>query len=272
MKSAKSQVFYQLENITPKRAAEILKMNTFNRPLSKPHLAFLCKCLQNGEWKVNADSIRISPENVLLDGQHRLTAVIETGITIKSYVAYNVPKDTFDTIDSGLKPRGGADVLALRGEKNYTLLAGTVRGYFVYTNKFWSNTKEQKLSNQQIEDILDENPHIRNSVSIVVKHRKGLAPLAQMRLFAVCHAIFSLISKVDADDFIKKLSSGAELKEHNPVLVLRNRLIENKSSIRKFNSHHAMALIIKSWNVFRKNNYIKCLKWDAEKEGFPVAK
>lgn len=266
------EIHYILETISPQRARELLEMNVFNRPLNRSHVQFLVRCLRNGEWKVNGDPVRISPGKVLLDGQHRLTAVIESGITIQSFVAYNVPQDVFDTIDSGIKVRGGAEVLALNGEKNYALLSGTVRTYHIYTNRIWNSFVEQKMSNQEIERALAETPQIRDSVNFIVKNRRGLKILAPIRLFAAAHAIFTEIDREAADDFIIRLATGAEMKKGDPLLSLRSRLFENRCSVKRFSSHHALALIIKAWNTCRRNGSVKSISYNPNRECFPEPK
>ena len=66
-----------VKTITPAQAKKLLERNTNNRPVSKPHVKFLCGVIRRGEWKLNGDAIRFNSER-LVDGQHRLAACIET--------------------------------------------------------------------------------------------------------------------------------------------------------------------------------------------------
>lgn len=96
--------------VTPKLAEEILNKNEDNRPLRASHVTALAKAMKRGEWKLTHQAIAISPEGRLLDGQHRLWAVIESEVSATMLVARNVPADTYDCLDIG-KKRTISDVL-----------------------------------------------------------------------------------------------------------------------------------------------------------------
>jgi hypothetical protein len=51
---------------------------------------------------------------VLVDGQHRLAAIIEADLPIEVTVFTDVGAGTFDVLDTG-KRRNAADVLAIEG-------------------------------------------------------------------------------------------------------------------------------------------------------------
>lgn len=99
----------QVMNVTPAKAAGWLKMNTINRPVRKQHVARLAQAMKRGEWVANHQAIALNGSK-LIDGQHRLMAVIESGL---SFVEMSVIADAdtkhFDTIDIGVK-RSNADI------------------------------------------------------------------------------------------------------------------------------------------------------------------
>ena len=113
----------QVQTITPDYAAALLAKNTSNRPFTSSHADTIANGIRRGEWKLNGDAIRISDDGVLLDGQHRLTAIVRAGVPVQSVVIGGLPRDVFDTIDIGAKRRSTADVLAIHGEKHYTTLS-----------------------------------------------------------------------------------------------------------------------------------------------------
>ena len=61
--------------ITPKDAADLLKLNTDNRSQRKGNIERIKRDIKNGQYLLNGDTIVISTENVLLNGQHRLEAI-----------------------------------------------------------------------------------------------------------------------------------------------------------------------------------------------------
>jgi hypothetical protein len=64
--------------------------------------------MKRGEWVATHQAVAFSKGGALLDGQHRLSAVVETGATVPMLVARDVPTRAFAVMDCGLK-RGMRD-------------------------------------------------------------------------------------------------------------------------------------------------------------------
>jgi len=114
----------KLTTVTPEWAEETLKKNIGNRPLNVQHVDKLAKEMTNGRWKVNGDTICLNGSRVI-DGQHRLHAVVQSGITIETLVVEGLSSDVFDTKDVG-KRRSAGDTLGVAGEKNACRLAAAL--------------------------------------------------------------------------------------------------------------------------------------------------
>lgn len=109
------------EEITPEKAKEILKGNRGNRRISTMRVAQLVRMMENGEWREDPDiqdSIQIANTGRLLDGQHRLWAIINHGKPVKMWVTRGVSESIMPYIDNS-KGRGVNDHLVAMGvEKN----------------------------------------------------------------------------------------------------------------------------------------------------------
>jgi len=77
----KSVVFI---DITPSYAHKLLTKNKENRRINKTRVKQYATSMARGEWVDNGQTIVISDNGLLIDGQHRLSAVVESGQTIKS--------------------------------------------------------------------------------------------------------------------------------------------------------------------------------------------
>src|SRR6185503_17546608 len=75
--------------------------------------------MRRGEWMVTHQGIAFDTRGVLVDGQHRLAAIIEADVPVELTVFTDVGEGTFDVLDIG-KRRSAADVLAIEGEKSCT--------------------------------------------------------------------------------------------------------------------------------------------------------
>ena len=69
----------KLETITPEKAKSILQNNNANRPLNENHILFLAREMLAEQWMATPDTIKIGHHGNLLDGQHRLSALVESG-------------------------------------------------------------------------------------------------------------------------------------------------------------------------------------------------
>lgn len=77
-------------DITPEIAARLLQKNPHNRKITSGGVKKWAESMMAQRWKV-AQPILIDRNGNLLDGQHRLTAVIKTGMTIKMLVIRGWP-------------------------------------------------------------------------------------------------------------------------------------------------------------------------------------
>jgi hypothetical protein len=70
----------RVQTVTPKKAAEYLARNTANRPLAKRTVREFAQAMRRGEWLVTHQGIAFDTTGALVDGQHRLAAIIEADI------------------------------------------------------------------------------------------------------------------------------------------------------------------------------------------------
>src|SRR6266487_5152852 len=107
----------RVQTITPDKAEELLAANTANRPLSRSTVRSFAEAMRRGDWLVTHQGIAFDTNGVLVDGQHRLAAIIEADRPVELTVFTDVAEGTFDVLDIG-KRRTAADVLAIEGERN----------------------------------------------------------------------------------------------------------------------------------------------------------
>jgi len=145
----------------------MLTANTSNRPLSKSTVRGFAEAMRRGDWLVTHQGVAFDTSGVLVDGQHRLAAIIEADVPVEVTVFTDVKPDTFDVLDTG-KRRNAADVLAIEGEKSTATLAAMVRTVWQYENRrdaSWSGGAAA-VTNHQIVQTLQEHPTIRDFVGV----------------------------------------------------------------------------------------------------------
>ncbi len=98
--------------VTPAMALEWLAMNKGNRRLRRLHIRQLADAMLRGEWVLTPDGIAFDVNGTLINGQHRLHAIVLSGMTIEMNVTTGVPEKAFKVIDQGVKRTTG-DLLRL---------------------------------------------------------------------------------------------------------------------------------------------------------------
>lgn len=90
-----------LVQVTPHIAKKWLHNNTMNRAPSNGVIKKYARAMEKGEWKITPDFISFAKDGTLLNGQHRLMAVVESGVTVDMCIATDVEKDSFYVMDRG---------------------------------------------------------------------------------------------------------------------------------------------------------------------------
>lgn len=183
--------------------------------------------MERGEWQYNGESIKFTKEGKLIDGQHRLRAILKSNATIPLMVVLDLQPEAFHTIDTG-RARSASDILAIRGERNCVLLAASLRLLGCY--RFHSLEREQwyRIDHTRLLTLLDEEPNIRKSVNPCHNGRfEYTQKLLRPRVAIFCHYLFSTIDPDLTEHFYNKLADGLQLKRHEPVATLRSKLVDD---------------------------------------------
>ena len=142
---------YRRLPVDPTRAEAILTGNTDNRPVDQARVNKYAKQMAAGLWKESsAELVQIAENGRLIDGQHRLKAIIQSGVTVTMTVVDGCDASTFDVIDTG-KTRTHNDVFSIAGlPKGTAPLARIVYLYDKMTDKDWRSSKESNVSQTEL--------------------------------------------------------------------------------------------------------------------------
>jgi len=126
----------QVITVTPDMAREWLAKNMkHNRPVMKNTVHGYARQMRNGTWNLTHQGIAFDENGELIDGQHRLSAIVEANIPVKMNVTYNVHRAQGEvfTIDMGRK-RTFANVIAMSGidDPVYRYMGPYVSAYIRY--------------------------------------------------------------------------------------------------------------------------------------------
>lgn len=254
----------QSKTINPDIAMQLIMTNELNRVVNRVRVSKYAEEMKSGLWKSNGDTIKIDRNGVLIDGQHRLHAIIESMSTIDFLVVSDLSEDAMPTIDTGM-PRKSNQVLQIRGEKHSTLLNSMIR--CVYRIRSAHQMTTPYLSTQEIIKMADSLPNIRTAVAEVVKFKKQ--HLCPPSLLGGVYYEGSLKDKSLAIYFLQQIATGLEIEKTSPIYILRDRLIKNCKAKLKMTFNEVLALHIKTWNALRNNEEPQMLYWSPKHHRFP---
>jgi hypothetical protein len=248
-------MYSKFTSVTPKQAAEWLDTkNAHNRPISISTVERYTQEIKAGRWKSNGQPIIFGVSGNLINGQHRLKAVVAANKAIDTLIVWGVEDSAFDTIDDGNK-RSLADVLAVKGEHNFRLLSTGVRFLWVYaTGQIATRDLRKNIiaTKPILEQTLDKHPGLRQSTRYysLLKSRPG-GLLVPSGMAIGLHYLFSLVDEKKADEFFNILQSGIGLNEGHPILALRARLISGKrESSSNLTDSAIYFYIVTTWNAY----------------------
>lgn len=265
----------RMQTVTPEQAAAWLENNTHNRNLRDAHVTALARDIKAGEWQWNGDSIKFAADGTLLDGQHRLHAIVRAGQPIEMLVIEGLEKNTQATMDTGAK-RTGSDVLRLQGEKYYATLAAGIRACILWDSGFRNlSTGVKVITNKELLQYLEDHPQMRDYTERYTQLRRGLVMPASVGIVAI--RLFTEIDEEDAAYFFDRLESDEGHYRGEPIFEARRALKDAAAATSHTNSGRTstwkLAILIKAWNKYRNGETVKQLSYrpgGANREKFPL--
>ena len=242
--------------MTPARAQDLLaKVPERQRSVMPTRVERYVTAMRENRWKVNGEPIILDDLGQLVNGQHRLHAVVKSGVTVPMLLVRGVASDdhTMDAIDTGYN-RTPAQVLGMHGESKATqgALAHALRLLHAWdhpTVRFLSSQHQAYFDNQVAVDMAKLHPEMRRSILFTLEGRR----LCNPSYLAFAHYIFSRIDPILSDAFFNALITGDGVRMDEPVYTLREKLIENRGRrVRRAGKTEILAWIINTWNMTRK--------------------
>lgn len=238
--------------LTPQIAKDLLAANLRNRALRPRAVQNLAEAIRRGEWIFDGSPIRISADNVLLDGQHRCAAVVEADTEVETMMITGLPEDAQLVMDSG-RSRRFADYLKIVGVADYNSAAACCRLLWNYNKGVlgWRGDWKRRPE-PSYQQLLDYHSQYGDLIDIGLTQARRLRREVTVNRTsaAVAYLLLAFVDNDDADDFFEKFRSGTNLDERDPILALR-RLLFNRERKMAMSAEYQLAVIIKAWNFYR---------------------
>jgi hypothetical protein len=239
----KREIFVEIVTITPEIAKRLLEQNECNRPVSESLVAQITKDISCGYWVLNGETIIVSAEGFLNDGQHRLLAVVRADAPIQTAMMFGVSRGSRTTVDQG-RSRSTANFMSMTNVPNAHRASAVANLWLAYTKGILrpENTRQ---------DVLAFYRQHKREIDGAV-HRLGVNPYAVSVGYAPLVASFLILKEVNPTDtewFFDKFLSGADLSQESPILWLRQKMsLIHGDAVRNWLK---LELILRHWNAWR---------------------
>jgi len=238
-------------SMTPKKARQILdSRNNNNRHIRDSHVAALASEMKSGNWRLNGETIIFDSDGELMDGQHRLAAVVKSGKTVEMLVVRGVEKEAMRTIDRG-KSRSLADVIGLAGYPYSTALASAYRQVHLYKSRGGFTTAQLKssLSTTKALKYIKNNPDMIEAIELY----KALPQNALLGrgIFITLHHLLPQERYATLNNFFNRSQLGIGITSPQcPTSVFREKLTRMKIEREPLGAQKLMYLTAAYYNAF----------------------
>lgn len=254
-------------SIGPDLAEIILaEFNNENRPFSEINIKALTKEMVGGKWYFNGESMTFNNEGNMSDGQHRLKAIIRSGMTFPFFVVCGINRNAFPTINNG-RTRTGSDVLGIGGVPSTTHSSSICKFIYGFKNEKYSANRNSNrtLSNTEVLDYYNSLPKVHESVNFGINYAKKANGLLTSTLVGGFHYLLSEVDPAKAEDFMIKVCTGVDLSSDSPITLLRNKLIRSSSNNKaeatyRLTNEMLIKNLLVCWDKYLANVKLKVLK------------
>lgn len=261
---------FKKELITPSRAKELLEANINNRRVKAEVVIRYAQDMLAGRWKQDTgETMKISKSGIVLDGQHRLYAIVKANKPIFFHIAYGIDDSVSDVLDTG-SGRSASDVFRLNRINNDSSIPSIMQtSYLLKNGHFTSGQKNMRLTNAQLLQKYYENEILWQD--ICKKSHNWYLSFAKILAKSFIGGFYSVFKEIDldlAEQFMNELCTGINVSNET-MLLLRNKFMQDKMSQRKISPSLRTIFMIKAWNCFVKGIVLKKLAFDSDRESYP---
>jgi hypothetical protein len=247
----KPMITSQIETITPAIAAAMLETNNENRKPSAQAVQQYADDMRQGRWKQNGAAIVFDEDNALIDGQHRLMAVVEAQASIEVFVVRGVERETRDTIDIN-KVRGAGDVLQMFHIPNGNNVAALAR--YIMS---WESGNGKSLGYTGVIGKAAVIERGKSDLRLQFAIGVGSSCRHILRQASTSFCRYIIADSEQSTAFFQHLDDGAGLEHGNPILALRHWALRAGKKVAITQSIEAT---LRAWCAFRDGRQLTTIK------------
>lgn len=249
--------FCEIVNLTPPMAEALLALNTNNRNALESRITQYADLMRQGKWRLTTEGIGVSTQDVIINGGHRLQAIMASGCTVPMTIWFGCDPDEFMVVDGG-RARGADQLLAMRGYDHTALRASLAKMLMQM-----ETSNRGIYSPQHVVAYAEAMDQARARNACHYGQMLGRVTSPTAACLAWWHIAKTSPNASRLPEFWKGLNSGEELS--GPRLHLREWLFSGEFAGRSSNSvtvKRAAAFVL-TWNAWLRGKKRATYTWSA---------
>ena len=237
-------------DVTPEKAADWLKNNFRNRKLSAAAIVAYARDMLAGAWVATHQGVAFNDRDELIDGQHRLHAIVRSGVTVRMMVTFGLPATipgremtTMDAVDRGATRTVGDQLLVQHGIKH----GGHVAAICASLANLCCGERTRRLS---VGHSLAVYRAFQESVDWIIEHRPrghGVRSVGNLAAFAFAARVDEFRDPVRT--MFLNLAS-AEAPNKRPTGLLKTFLLSDEAKLLNRGTDRGLAeLVLQAINL-----------------------
>lgn len=210
-------MYTRVELITPEIAAKYLTANIANnRHIEERRVNEYAREMKCGDWILTHQGIAFGKNGALIDGQHRLMAIIRANIPVKMTVTRDVDEKSLFVLDIG-RARSSRDIASLNNEPDYVVKSLAAANTLLQVYGVPTHTCTAKT---QIEFVNANSDVFYNMICVLEGRTKQIHAILQSAIFA------ALVNNVSSEA-LRKLARLWTLNEVNGIEMFNSKAVLN---------------------------------------------
>ncbi len=251
------------EQITPGDAAKWLEDNLSNRNMRARAVNAYARDMAEGRWQITGETIKIGRGGELLDGQHRLQAILASGKEQRMLVVYGIDPAARSVIDTGAI-RSGADALRMSGVQsgNLMALASAARLLTLWESDRLTHMSsglrgEDRATHSEIIAAVERRPDLADAVHDAMRdyQRIGIPPGPQ----AMARTVLADLDPHDAEVFWESLAGYSTEGIGDPRGTLLHTIRQMREAGQLRRPGESIGLVFSAWNAWRDKQKVTSL-------------
>lgn len=247
-----------------------------NRPQISTAVPQLLNDILGANWQFNHQGIAFDADGRLIDGQHRLEAIIRAdkvapGIQVPLMITWNLLPVSNEKIDLARR-RNPATFLAMDGKASAGRLATILKLIWLFETADFDAAPStahwgQAIDLKTLRETAAEHPLAEDGTLIGGQLQSILTASAVGAAWTICRERYPEDMNME---FVAGIKSGANLPEFDPRLALLNWSRNRKEIGKRAVPFVHMAIYFKAFSMFRKGEQAKTpLTYKPSVERFP---